>query len=77
MNKIDSLSLDIRTWTCNKCQTHHDRDVNAAVNIKNEALRILALGTSATANGGNVSQPGKTSVLLDAIPCEVGNPIPL
>lgn len=77
LNLIDSLSLNIRNWTCNKCQTHHDRDVNAAVNIKNEALRILALGTSATANGGNVSQPGKTSVLLDAIPCEVGNPIPL
>ncbi|MCV3215922.1 transposase [Plectonema radiosum NIES-515] len=76
-NKIDSLLLDIRNWTCSKCQTHHDRDINAATNIKNEALRILDLGTRSTANGGNVSQPGKTSVLLDAIPCEVGNPIPL
>jgi hypothetical protein len=41
--------------------------------IRNEALRILALGTSATANGGVVSQPGKISVLLDAVPVEVGN----
>jgi hypothetical protein len=32
------------------------------------------LGTRSTANGGNVRQPGKTSVLLDAIPDEVGNP---
>ena len=77
LKKIDSLSLDIRSWTCNKCQAHHDRDVNAAVNIRNEALRILDLGTRSTANGGNVSQPGKTSVLLDAVPCEVGNPIRL
>ena len=77
LNKIDSLSLDIRSWTCNKCQAHHDRDVNAAINIRNEALRILDLGTRSTANGGNVSQPGKTSVLLDAVPCEVGNPIRL
>ena len=77
LNKIDSLLLDTRTWTCNKCHTHHDRDVNAAINIRNEALRILDLGTRSTANGGNVSQPGKTSVLLDAVPCEVGNPIPL
>ncbi|TAF84216.1 MAG: hypothetical protein EAZ49_30435 [Oscillatoriales cyanobacterium] len=38
-----------------------------------EALRILALGTSATANGRNVSQPGKISVLLDAVPLEVGS----
>lgn len=77
LNKVDSLGLDVRSWTCNKCQAHHDRDINAAINIKNEALRILALGTSATANGGNVSQPGKTSVLLDAVPIEVGNPIRL
>jgi putative transposase len=89
LNKVDSLDLDIRSWTCDKCQTHHDRDVNAAINIKNEALRILSLGTKGsavlgspqvkrlpcdTANGRDVRQPGKTSVLLDAVPCEVGNP---
>ena len=77
LNRVDSLSLDIRDWSCSQCNTHHDRDVNAAINIRNEALRILDLGTRSTANGGNVRQPGKTSVLLDAVPCEVGNPIPL
>lgn len=77
LHKVDSLPLGIRAWTCSKCSSTHNRDLNAAINIRNEALRILALGTSATANGGNVSQPGKTSVLLDAIPYEVGNPIVL
>ena len=64
LNQVDSLPLDVRVWTCAKCQTQHDRDVNAATNIKNEGLRILSLGTSDTANGGNVSHSGKTSVLL-------------
>jgi transposase, IS605 OrfB family, central region len=63
LNRVDHLSLDVRAWTCKHCGTHHDRDVNAAINIRNEALRILALGTSASAWGGDVSLSGKTSVL--------------
>jgi putative transposase len=74
LNKVDRLDLDVRAWTCDKCQTYHDRDINAAINIINEALRILDLGTRSTANGGNVRQPGKTSVLLDTIPLEVRSP---
>lgn len=73
LNRVDNLSLDVRAWTCKYCGTHHDRDVNAAINIRNEALRILALGTSASACGGDVSRTGKTSVLLDAIPVESGS----
>ena len=73
LNRVENLSLDVRAWTCRHCGTHHDRDVNAAINIRNEALRILALGTSASACGGDVSRSGKTSVLLDAIPVESGS----
>ncbi|PSB05831.1 transposase [filamentous cyanobacterium Phorm 46] len=56
LNQVEKLPLDVRTWTCKHCGTHHDRDVNAAINIRDEALRILALGTSASACGGDVSR---------------------
>ena len=32
--------LSIRTWTCPKCSTIHDRDINAATNILNTALKM-------------------------------------
>tara|TARA_R110000868_G_scaffold76573_3_gene220132 strand:+ start:12317 stop:13498 length:1182 start_codon:yes stop_codon:yes gene_type:complete len=39
------LTLKDREWTCVKCNTEHDRDVNAAINIKNFSLRNILSGT--------------------------------
>ncbi|WP_367275486.1 hypothetical protein [Microcoleus sp. CAWBG58] len=50
--------------------------VNAALNIRNEGLRILALGTSATASGGKVSPKGgrRKSSVSKVLPVEAGSP---
>jgi len=37
-HKLEELSLSVRQWTCPDCATCHDRDVNAAINLKNMAV---------------------------------------
>lgn len=37
-HKLTVLLLSMRNWTCPTCNAHHDRDVNAAINLRNMAV---------------------------------------
>jgi putative transposase len=52
-HKMDAMPLSVRSWECPACHTQHDRDINAALNIKHQGIiELKAEGLSVSAHGG-------------------------
>ena len=52
-HKMAEMSLSVRQWECSSCNASHDRDINAAINIKQQGImQLKAAGLSVSASGG-------------------------
>jgi|GEM_PF-1808338 len=61
-HKTDAMPLNVRSWDCPAYHTHHDRDINAALNIKHQGILTLkAEGLSVSAHRGSRNS-GRSSV---------------
>jgi len=68
-HKLDELPLSVRQWNCPECGAAHDRDVNAAINLRNMAVSstVSACGEESAGSGR------KTQVKLSSVKQEVSS----
>jgi len=52
-HKLETLPLSVREWNCPECGSIHDRDINAAINLKNLAVSstVSACGEEGSGSG--------------------------
>lgn len=50
-HKLDALPLSVRNWTCPICGMSHDRDVNAAINLRDYAVSSTVSACGAEGSG--------------------------
>jgi len=68
-HKLDELPLSVRQWNCPECGAAHDRDVNAAINLKN----MTVSSTVSACGEESADSDRKTRVKLSSVKQEVSS----
>lgn len=68
---LQTIDLDTSQWTCPECGTYHDRDVNAAINIRRKGLEEMESKPKSKTKNTLPLAEGKVKPAKEATYCDL------